>query len=211
MTCSCPLALSGPGGSVRLEVHALNFGHLWWQSLQCVPRRTLSPHTALQLARSRAGRPSASRLPPRPAGVDLVPFALCAAFPRAPVGRHAHDYYGTSVALGLAPGRPSRLPAIIDVRARRRCPVRPLLRGHASPPTRRRVRASAVSARYPGGPASDALRGMRAASLGTGVQAIRLSPYHAGLASPGHTHSSGRSRFPTMLLSPSAFTSRSGG
>jgi len=77
----------------------------------------LSPHTALQLARSHAGRPSASRLPPRPSGVDLLPFALCAAFPRPPVGRHAHDYYGNSVALGLAPGRPSRFPSIIDVRA----------------------------------------------------------------------------------------------
>ncbi len=77
----------------------------------------LSPHTALQLTGSRAGRPYASRIPSRISAVHLVPFALCVAFPRALVGRHSDDYYGTSVTMGLAPGRPSRFPAIIDVRA----------------------------------------------------------------------------------------------
>ena len=175
------------------------------------PCLRLSPHTALQRARSRAGRPSASRPPPCPPAARLVPFALCAAFPRAPVGRDSDDYYGTCVALGLAPGRPSRLPSASDVRARRRCPVRPLMRGHSSPPTRRRVRASAVSARSPGGPASDALRGMCASiagDWGSGNPAFTIA---RGPREPRPYASSDRSRFPTMLVSPSAFAARSGG
>ena len=138
----------------------------------------------------------------------LVPFALWPAFPTAPVGRDAHDYYGTSVALGLAPGRPSRLPSAIDVRARRRCPVRPLERGRSSPPTRRRVRASAVSARYPGGPASDALRGMCASIAGDWGSRSLPFTIARGPREPRPYAPSGRSRFPTMLLSPSAFASR---
>ena len=39
----------------------------------------------------------------------LCPFALWSAFPTAVVGRDAHDYYGHSVTLGLAPRRPSRI------------------------------------------------------------------------------------------------------
>jgi hypothetical protein len=62
---------------------------------------------------------------PDPLG-DLPPFALCAAFPRALVGRDAHDYYGGSVTLGLAPLRPSRVSSPRNVLERRRLPVRPL-------------------------------------------------------------------------------------
>src|SRR5215213_11782171 len=94
------------------------------------PGVRLSPHPALRWTSRCAGRRSASRLPPRPPTVRLVPFALCVAFPRAPVGRHSDDYYGTSVTLGLAPRRPSRLPSVVDVRARRRCPVCPLEWAH---------------------------------------------------------------------------------
>src|SRR5712691_8429159 len=36
----------GSRSVVRLGVFALNSGHLWWQFLLCVTRRTLSPHTA---------------------------------------------------------------------------------------------------------------------------------------------------------------------
>ena len=171
----------------------------------------LSPHTALQLTRSRAGRPSASRLPPRPPGAHLVPFALCAAFPRPLVGRHSDDYYGTSVALGLAPGRPSRFPSIIDVRARVRCPVRPLECGHSAPFARWRVGTSAVTACSPGGPASDALRGM--CPCITGDWDSRSLPFTIarGPRESRPYAPSGRSRFPTMLLSPSAFAARSGG
>src|SRR5256712_4425918 len=44
--CCCSLALSGLGKAVASESSALNSGHLWWQFLLCVTRRTLSPHTA---------------------------------------------------------------------------------------------------------------------------------------------------------------------
>jgi hypothetical protein len=128
----------------------------------------LSLHAALQWTGSRAGRLPASRIPPCPPAVPLLPFALWPAFPTATalVGRDPHDDYGNSVAVGLAPGRQSRLPSVIDVRARRRCPVRPLACGHSAPPARRRVHAPATLARYPGGRASDALRGRCACIAG---------------------------------------------
>ncbi len=171
----------------------------------------VSKHTALQSPRSRAGRRSASRIPPRPPAADLLPFALCVALPRALVGRDPDDYYGSSVALGLAPGRPSRVPSPIDVRARRRCPVRPLARGHSALPARRRVHAPATLARYPGGPASDTLRGTCpciAGDWGSGSLPFTIS---RGSRESRPYVSSGRSRFPTMLLSPLAFTARLGG
>jgi len=39
----------------------------------------------------------------------LAPFALRAAFPPSLAGRHSGDYYGASVALGLAPVRRSHV------------------------------------------------------------------------------------------------------
>ena len=48
-TCSCPLALSGLGELFASESLTLNSGHLWWQFLPCVTRRTLSPHPAQHL------------------------------------------------------------------------------------------------------------------------------------------------------------------
>ncbi len=171
----------------------------------------VSKHTALQSAGSRAGRPSASRTPCCRPTTHLVPFALRVAFPRSPVGRHSDDYYGTSVAIGLAPRRPSRVPSIIDVRARRRRPVRPLEWTHCPPPARRRVHAPATLARYPGGPASDTLRGTCpciAGDWGSGSLPFTIS---RGSRESRPYVSSGRSRFPTMLLSPLAFTARLGG
>src|SRR2546428_13989780 len=44
----CPLALSGLGQLFASESLTLHSGHLWWQFLPCVTRRTLSPHTAPQ-------------------------------------------------------------------------------------------------------------------------------------------------------------------
>ena len=168
----------------------------------------LSLHTALQWTGNRAGRRSASRLPPCPPVVHLLPFALCTALPCALVGRDAHDYYGSSVALGLAPRRPSRLPSVADVLARRRCLVRPLAWAHGPPPTRRRVRGSAVSARYPGGPASAALQ--RTCPCITGDWGSGSLPFTVsrGPREPRPYTSSDRSRFPTMLLSPLAFAAR---
>ena len=39
---------------------------------------------------------------------SLSPFALWRAFPTS-------DYYGDSVTMGLAPGRPSRIPVVLNV------------------------------------------------------------------------------------------------
>ncbi len=162
----------------------------------------LAPHTVLQWARSRAGQPSASRLLLSPPAARLVPFALCAAFPRSVVGRNSDDDYGTSVALGLAPGRLSRLPAASDVRAHRRCPVRPLQSTQCPPSARRRVRGPAVATHYPGGPASDALRGMCPCSTGDWGSSNPAFPVARGSREPQPYAPSGRARFPTMLLSP---------
>ncbi len=163
----------------------------------------LSPHTALQLTRNRAGRPLASRLPPRPPAVHLLPFALWPAFPTAPVGRDPHDYYGSSVAVGLAPRRPSRLPSVIDVRARRRCPcpspsVASLPTAHAAEGSRAGY-LDALSA----WPRIRRCRGERVlASLETGVQAIRPSPYRAGLAGRHHTRLLVAPAFPPCCCPP---------
>ncbi len=171
----------------------------------------LSPHTAFRLARSRAGRRSASRLPPCSPAAHLVPFALCAAFPRPLVGRDSDDYYGTSVTAGLAPRRPSRFPSIIDVRACCRCPVRPLAWAHCPPFARWRVRTSAVSACYPDDPASGALRGTCACITGGWGSSNPAFTIARGPRESRPYAPSGRSRFPTMLLSPLAFAARSGG
>jgi len=45
----------------------------------------------------------------------LTPFALWLAFPTAVGGRDTTDYYGVSVALGLAPRRRSRSTVTEDV------------------------------------------------------------------------------------------------
>jgi hypothetical protein len=103
----------------------------------------------------------------------LCPFALWPALPAAPVGRGSHDYYEHSVTVALAGDRPSRIPSLLDVRARRRCPVRPLEGGRSSSPTRWRVDAPADMTREPGGPAIDVVsRGHVLASLGAGVPAV---------------------------------------
>jgi hypothetical protein len=167
----------------------------------------LSPHPALQWTRSCARQRSASRRLPCPPAVHLRPFALCVAFPRSLVGRDSDDYYGLSVTIGLAPHRPSRFPSVRDVLARRRWLVRPLQWAHCPPPTRRRVPVSATWTPSPGGPATDAVIGERVlASLETELQAIRPSPYRAGLAEQGHKRLLAISAFPPcycpLWLSP---------
>jgi len=45
-TCACPFALLGSGESCTSKSSPLHFGHLGWQFTPCVPRRTVSWHTA---------------------------------------------------------------------------------------------------------------------------------------------------------------------
>ena len=172
------------------------------------PGVPLARHPALRWTCSRAGRRSASRLPSCPPAVRLVPFALWPAFPTAPMGRHPHDDYGTSVTLGLASRRPSRLPSVVDVRARRRCPVRPLEWAHCPSSTQRRGRASATLARSPGGPASDALQRTCPCITGDWSSGKAAFTVSRGPRAPRPSASSGRARFPTMLRSPLAFAAR---
>ena len=68
----------------------------------------VSQHTALQSTSSQASQRSASRIRRGPPAVRLVPFALRTAFPFSLVGRDSDDYYGTSVAVGLAPAFPQQ-------------------------------------------------------------------------------------------------------
>src|SRR5687767_5235189 len=82
----------------------------------------------------------------------LPPFAVWPAFPAA-------DYYGGSVAVGLAPRRRSCIPAAFDVRAWGRRPVRLLEDTPCVPPTGRKVPAASTPPPYPGGPAVDAVLG----------------------------------------------------
>ena len=69
--------------------------------------------------------------------ISLSPFATWWAFPTP-------DYYEDSVTVGLAPGRPSHVPVVLHVRARRRCPIPPLPCARCTSPTMRRVRTAKV-------------------------------------------------------------------
>ncbi len=69
----------------------------------------------------------------------LAPFAVWSAFPTA-------DYYGASVAVGLAPPRRSRGTSLSSVRARGRCPTHPLEWPHWPSPAVRKVRRFTVQA-----------------------------------------------------------------
>src|SRR5690348_9975745 len=92
-------------------------------------------------------------------------------------------YYGGSVTLALAGCRRSHISAWLDVLARRRCLVRPLKWARCSPPPQRKIWTATTLPSYLRGPAIDAVIGeCTLASLETEVQAIRLSPYRAGLA-----------------------------
>jgi hypothetical protein len=72
-------------------------------------------------------RRSASRVPHRFwVCRHLCHFPLCTALPCPLVGRHSHEYYWHSVTLGLASGRPSRVPSPRNVLERRRLPIHPL-------------------------------------------------------------------------------------
>jgi hypothetical protein len=92
-------------------------------------------------------------------------------------------YYDGSVPVGLAPGRASRVPVVLHVQARRRCPVHPLECARCTSPIMRRVRAAKVYRHAHDGAASRRGRGeCEVPPLGIGVRAMQLSPYRTGLA-----------------------------
>src|SRR5262245_57460719 len=105
-------------------------------------RMTSSTASALCITHTCPGRGSQ----------HLPPFAVWAALPPA-------DYYGGSVAVGLAPRRRSCIPTASDVRARRRRLVRRLAGAPCAPPTGRKVPAASTPPPYPGGPAVDVVLG----------------------------------------------------
>jgi hypothetical protein len=72
-----------------------------------LPRSWMTPKTVSAVRISRTS--------PRWSSAHLSPFALCPALPGALGGRDSADYYGDSVALGLAPRRRSRVPSMLDV------------------------------------------------------------------------------------------------
>jgi hypothetical protein len=94
------------------------------------------------------------------------------------------DYYGDSVTLGLAPVRPSHVPLVLNVSSVTEAP-------HSSPSIGSLPIALPVGG---GSPQTrtvcpqETLRSRRCSSerafapLGIGIQAMQLSPYHAGLA-----------------------------
>ena len=124
----------------------------------------------------------------------LAPFALQAAFPPSPAGRDSGDYYEASVAMGLAPGRRSRVRPCRTVQRDVGVPLisfntlagrRPALWRLPRPPSNPRQSTAPVSADFP---ADGNLH-----RLEIRLQAIQLSPYHAGppgapppTTGPGH-------------------------
>ena len=113
---------------------------------------------------------------PRSYTVNLPPFALQWVLP-------IPDYYDGSVTVGLAPGRPSRVPVVLHVRARRRCPIHPLQCARCTSPIMRRVRTAKVYRHAHDGAAARRGRGeCEVPPLEIRIWAMQLSPYRAGLA-----------------------------
>ena len=110
--------------------------------------------------------------------------------------------------VGLAPGRPSRVPVVLHVLAQRRCPIHPLQCARGTSPIMRRVRPAKVYRYAHDGAASRRGRGeCEVPPLEIGVRAIQLSPYRAGLAGRHDTRLPVPPAFPTgscpLWLSPS--------
>jgi hypothetical protein len=72
-----------------------------------LPRSRMTPKTVSAFRISRTS--------PHWSSDHLSPFALYVVLPRSLGGRDAADYYGDSVALGLAPRRRSRVPVVLNV------------------------------------------------------------------------------------------------
>jgi hypothetical protein len=112
------------------------------------------------------------------------------------------------VTLGLAPGRPSHVPVVLNVLARRRCPIHPLQCARCTSPIMRRVRTAKVYRYAHDGAASRRGRGeCEVPPLEIEVRAMQLSPYRAGLAGRHGTRLPVPPAFPTgscpLQLSPS--------
>jgi hypothetical protein len=100
--------------------------------------------------------------------------------------------------LGLAPGRPSHVPVMLNVLARRRCPIHPLECARCTSPIMRRVRTAKVYRYAHDGAASRRGRGeCEVPPLEIGVRAMQLSPYRAGLAGRHGTRLPVPPAFPT--------------
>jgi hypothetical protein len=128
---------------------------------------------------------------PRSYIVNLPPFALGWALPTA-------DYYDGSVTVGLAPCRPSHVPVVLNVLARRRGPVHPLEYARCTSPIMRRVRTAKLYRYAHDGAASRRGRGeCEVPPLEIGVRAMQLSPYRAGLAGRHSTRLPVSPAFPT--------------
>jgi len=138
----------------------------------------------------------------------LSPFALYTAFPCSLDGCDTVDSYEDSVTIGLAPRRRSRVPAVLNVLARRRCPIHPLACARCTSPILRRVRTAKVYRHAHDGAASRRGRGeCEVPPLEIGVRAMPLSPYRTGLAGRHGTRLPVPPAFPTgscpLRLSPS--------
>ena len=110
--------------------------------------------------------------------------------------------------VGLAPGRPSHVPVVLHVLARRRCPIHPLQCARCTSPLMRRVRTAKVYRYAHDGAAARRGRGeCEVPPLEIEVRAIQLSPYRAGLAGRHGTRLPVPPAFPTgscpLQLSPS--------
>jgi hypothetical protein len=102
------------------------------------------------------------------------------------------------VTLGLAPGRPSRVPVVLHVLARRRCPIHPLQCARCTSPIMRRVRTAKVYRHAHDGAAARRGRGeCEVPPLEIGVRAMQLSPYRTGLAGRHGTRLPVPPAFPT--------------
>jgi len=112
------------------------------------------------------------------------------------------------VTLELSLRRPSHVPVVLNVLARRRCPIHPLEYARCTSPIMRRVRTAKVYRHAHDGAASRRGRGeCEVPPLEIGVRAMQLSPYRAGLAGRHGTRLPVPPAFPTcscpLWLSPS--------
>jgi hypothetical protein len=170
-----------PAGQVLLRAASRRTGRDGFPIIRLSSDRCLSGMGA------HAGHPapvrrSALRIPPgRVMSDHLASFALRTAFPPSLAGRDSGDYYEASVAIGLASRRRSRVRPCHTSQRDVGGPLisfntlagrRPVLRRLRRPPTTPTQNTAPVSVTFP---ADENLH-----RLEIRLQAIQLSPYHAG-------------------------------